>query len=256
MSMTSHPSPAKPQTSTKDKSLTGFIATVQRNQQGNLARFPVQYDLIRRVDKCFVDVSAHLAYAKPVFAAHMFLRSHYAYKTAASMTLAGQVPESFVMMRSCLEYAGYALAIFADPGMADVPSREEVFVNRHVDATSMKAQKEEFKIGKIVQEITAHDQKLANTFQFLYQRSIDYGGHPNPHGMLTAMSIDKEDDKFSSISITTLALTLEPLPLQFAMKSAAQVGLTSLYIFQQMFKAKFELLRVRAEMDALRQAGL
>ena len=254
MSMTSHPSPPKPQTSTKDKSLTGFIATVQRNQQGNLARFPVQYDLIRRVDKCFVDVSTHLAHAKPVFAAHMFLRSHYAYKTAASMTLAGQVPESFVMMRSCLEYAGYALAIFADPGMADAPTREEVFVNRHVDAATMKAQKEEFKIGKIVQEIAAHDLNLANIFQFLYQRSIDYGGHPNPHGMLTAMSIDKEGDKVASI--TSLALTVEPLPLEFAMKSASQVGLTSLYIFQQMFKAKFELLSVRAEMDALRQAGL
>ena len=157
------------------------------------------------------------------------------------------------MMRSCLEYAGYALEIFADPGMADTPSREELFVNRHADAASMKAQKEEFKIGKIVQTITAYDQKLANIFQSLYQRSIDYGGHPNPNGMFSAMSIDKEDNKLSSI--TTLALTVEPLPLQMAMRSAAQVGLISLYIFEQMFKAKFELLGVRAEMQALRQAG-
>jgi len=241
-------------TATTDKSLIGFIETVHRNQQGNQERFPENYGLIRRVDKCFVDVSTHLAHAKPVLTGPMFLRSHYAYKTAASMTLAGQVPESFVMMRSCLEYAGYALAIFADPGIANAPSREEMFVNRHVDAASMKAQKEEFKIVKIAQMIAGHDQKLGNIFQFLYQRSIDYGGHPNPHGMLTAMNIDKEGDNLSSI--TTLALTVEPLPLQFAMKSAAQVGLTSLYIFQQMFEAKFELLGVRAKMDALRRAGL
>jgi len=253
MNMTSHPS-SPTGTPTTDKSLTRFIEAIQRNQQGNQVRFPDQYELIRRVDKCFVDVSAHLANAKPVFTGPMFLRSHYAYKTAASMTLAGQVPESFVMMRSCLEYAGYALAIFADPGIVDTPSREELFVNRHADALSMKAQKEEFKIGKIVQTIIKFDQKLANVFQFLYQRSIDYGGHPNPNGMLTAMSIDKEDGKLSSI--TTLALTVEPLPLQFAMKSVTQVGLTSLNIFQQMFEAKFELLGVHAEMDALRHAGL
>jgi hypothetical protein len=36
--------------------------------------------------------------------------------------------------RSCLEHAGYALAIFADPGLEDTPSREEVFVNRNIGA--------------------------------------------------------------------------------------------------------------------------
>jgi hypothetical protein len=241
-------------TSNTDKSLASFIARVQANQQGNRERFPEQYSIIERVDNLFVVVSKHLAYAKPVFSGPMFLRSHYAYKTAASMTLAGQVPESFVIMRSCLEYAGYALAIFADPHLADAPSREQVFVNRHADEASMKIQKEEFKIVKIEKTIAAFDEKLANIFRFLYQRSIDYGGHPNPHGMLTAMNMDKEDDKVTSI--TTLALTVEPLPIIFAMKSVAQVGLTALYIFHEMFKAKFELLGIRGEMDALRKAGL
>jgi len=236
---------------TSDKSLAGFIERVHANQHGNRQRFPEQYRVIHRVDNCFVEASKHLADAKPVFAGPLFLRSHYAYKTAASMTLAGQVPESFVMMRSCLEYAGYALTIFADPRLADAPSREEVFVNRHVDDASMKAQKEEFKISSIHKTI---DQKLSEIFRFLYNRAIDYGGHPNPHGMLAAMNLDKEDENVTSI--TTLALTVEPLPLMFAMRSAAQIGLTSLHIFQQMFKTKFELLGIRAEMDALRKEGL
>ena len=76
----------------------------------------------------------------------------------------------------------------------------------------------------------------------------------SPNGMLPAMNLDKEGDKLTTI--TTLALTVEPIFLQFAMKSTAQVGLTSLYIFEQIFKAKFELLGIRAEMDALRRAGL
>jgi hypothetical protein len=167
------------------------------------------------------------------------------------MTLAGQVPESFVMMRSCLEYAGYALAIFADPRPENAPSREEVFVNRHIDDASMKAQKKEFQIGNIHKTIAAFDQSVANIFQFLYNRSIDYGGHPNPNGLLSAMHLDKEDEKLTSIM--TLAMTVEPLPLMYAMRSVAQVGLTVLYIFEQIFKAKFELLGIRFEMDALRK---
>jgi hypothetical protein len=241
--------------STTDKSLEAFIEAVYKNQQGNRVRYPEQYRLIQRVDKCFIDASKHLSYAKPLFTGPLFLRSHYAYKTAASMTLAGQVPESFVMMRSCLEYAGYALAIFTEPSLlADAPRREEVFVNRHADDASMKAQKEEFAIENIHKTIAVHDQTLANIFRFLYNRAIDYGAHPNPNGMFTAMNVEKEDEKLTSI--TTLALTTEPLPLLFTMKSVAQSRLTSLYIFKQMFKAKFELLGIRIEMDALRREGL
>jgi hypothetical protein len=241
-------------TSTTDKSLARFLETVYANQQGNRQRFPEWYRIIQRVDDCFVKVGKHLYNQKPVLTGPLFLRSQYAYKTAAGMTLAGQVAESFVMMRSCLEYAGYALAIFADPRLEDAPSREEVFVNRHVDDASMKAQKEEFKIANIRETIAVFDQKLANIFKFLYDRTIDFGGHPNPYGMLSAMNIGMDNEEMTSI--TTLALTVEATPLEFSMKSVAQVGLTSLYVFQHIFKAKFELLGVRAEMDALRKEGL
>jgi hypothetical protein len=40
------------------------------------------------------------------------------------------------------------------------------------------------------------------------------------------------------------------------MKSVAQIGLAGLFIFQHFFKAKFELLSIRAEMDKLRQEAL
>ena len=46
------------------------------------------------------------------------------------MALAGQFSELFVLMRSCLEYAGYAILIFTSPHL------EEVFLNRHADEAS------------------------------------------------------------------------------------------------------------------------
>jgi hypothetical protein len=68
------------------------------------------------------------------------------------------------------------------------------------------------------------------------------------------MNMETKDEQLTSI--TTLALTNDPIITMFAMKSVAQVGLTSLCIFQHMFEAKFELLGIRVEMDALRRAGL
>jgi hypothetical protein len=40
------------------------------------------------------------------------------------------------------------------------------------------------------------------------------------------------------------------------MKSVAQVGLMALFIFQHIFKAKFELLGINVEMNALRNENL
>lgn len=117
-------------TSTTDKSLAHFFETIHRNQQGNRDRFPKRYRLIQRVDDCFTGIKIHIGDAQPTFTGPMFLRSQYAYKAAAGMALAGQFSESFVLMRSCLEYAGYAILIFTSPHL------EEVFLNRHADEAS------------------------------------------------------------------------------------------------------------------------
>ncbi len=158
------------------------------------------------------------------------------------------------MMRPCLEYAGYALAIFADPRLEDTPSRDEVFVNRNVDDVSLKSQKEEFIVGKIREIIATFDQNLAENFTILCERSIGYGGNPNPYGLLTGINMETKDEQLTTI--TTLALTDDPIITMFAMKNATQVGLTSLFIFQHIFRKKFELLGIRAEIDAFRKAGI
>jgi hypothetical protein len=242
-------------TLTADNSLDRFLEVLPKNQIANRARFPDQYRIIQWVDYCFVTAGKHLSYQKPVLVGPLFLRSQYAYKTAAGMTLAGQVAESFVMTRSCLEYAGYALAIFADPDLQETPSREQVFVNRNVDDESLKAQKAEFQMGKIIRAIIAkYDQELAENVKLLYDRSIDFGGHPNPYGLLSAMRMETKDEQLTSI--TTLALTDDPMITMHAMKTVAQAGLASLCIFQIICKAKFELLGIRAELDALRKTGI
>jgi len=177
----------------------------------------------------------------------MLLRCQYAYKAAAGMALSGQVVEAFVMMRSCLEYAGYALAIFQDPTL------QTVFMARHASAAGMKAQKSTFQIGKIRSIIASFDTTLAEHFQTFYDRSIDFGAHPNPHAIMSAFQMP---ERLLDQSFTVLALSNDPKLLRFVMKNAAQVGLTALFIFRHIFKAKFEVLGIREEMDKLRSENL
>jgi len=236
-------------TSTTENSLARFFQTVHRNQQGNQKRFPQRYHIIQRVDDCFTKAGGHIGAAKPLFTGPMFLRSQYAYKAAAGMTLAGQFPESFVMMRSCLEYAGYALLIFTDPSL------EEVFLNRHADDASKKALRGKFEVAAITKAITGFDQKLSVIFKDMYDRSIAFGGHPNPHGMLGSMNIAKDGDE-QMTGMSTFALAVEPRVIEFAMHKVAQVGLTALCTLQHIFADKFEQLGISSKIDALRNAGL
>ena len=232
--------------------LTLFLQAVHRNQQGNRETFAEPYRLMQRVNECFVTAQQALVDPKPILSGVLCLRSQYAYKAAAGMALAGQVVEAFAMMRLCLEHAGYALAIFAEPTGNDTPSREQVFLNRHLDDASMKAQKQEFIIGNIRENIAKFDSALSEMFKKFYDRTIDLGAHPNPLAILNMAKLEKPQADVSG-GIMTLALTTEDLPLRHAMQNTAQVGLTALLIFQHIFKAKFELLGICAEIDPLRR---
>jgi hypothetical protein len=161
--------------STKDKTLAHFFDTIHRNQQGNRDRFPERYRIIQRVDDCFTAAKKHLGDAQPIFIGPMFLRSQYAYKTAAGMTLAGQFSESFVLMRSCLEYAGYATLIFNDPRL------EEVFLNRHADEASKNGSGEHLEIStkfpKRLRALTKNSARFSKICMIVVSILVDIRTH-------------------------------------------------------------------------------
>jgi len=226
-----------------------FLGGAHANQQANSVNFAGPYAIIEKIDRCFAKAGKNLINPMPVMGGVFLLRSHYAFRTAAGLALAGQVVEAFVMMRSVLEYAGYCLTIYADPTL------ERVFIDRHVGETEMKKQKGAFKISNVRDTVAKFDKELATVFDRLYQSSIDFGGHPNPHGMFSAMSLDKGESA-GQATLTTMALSTDPIAITHALKSVGQVGLMALFIMQHVFKAKFELLGIRAEINELRTTGL
>jgi hypothetical protein len=224
--------------------LIAFLELVASNQKANVTRFPGPYDRIRRVNICFSTAGQNLVNPQPITAGFLFLRCQYAYKAAAGMALSGQVCEAFVMMRSCLEYAGYALIIFKNPQL------ETIFAHRHVDSDGFKSQRKAFNVENIKSVIETYDPKLCDLFERFYQRTIDFGAHPNPHAIFSAMDMPVDNE------VTAFAMVTDPKVLLHAMKNVAQVGLTALLIFQHIFRAKFEALGLGAEMEALKGSGL
>jgi hypothetical protein len=230
-----------------DHSLQSFFDMVHANQKANRANFPVWCDILERMDSCFVSAGKNLINPKPVMPGNFLLRCQYAFKTAVGMALAGQVVEVFVMQRSVLEYAGYGLTIFEKPEL------DGVFVLRQLGPREMKAQKEAFKIGAVRAAIGRYDTELAGNFDENYQRSIDFGAHPNPHASFAAAVLDERDGE---TGMTVLGISNDAKMITVALKSTAQVGLTALLVFQHVFKEKFELLGIRQEIEALKNTDM
>ena len=210
------------------RSLEDFFDALRSNQQANREIFPEWYAIIVRIDDCFVRCG--LIEPKSSLAGVFFIRCQYAFKAAAGMALAGQ-PEVFPILRSLLEYAGYCLV------MSETPALERVFVLRHAGEAELKEQKKAFQISAVREAMARHDTNLATFYEEMYQRTIDFGAHPNPYAIFTTKTWDHQ----------TMIHTL---------KSTGQIGLAALHVLKCVFKPKFELLDIHREMEALANTGL
>jgi len=122
-------------------------------------------------------------------AAVLLVRSHAAYRAACATAMGTQLPETFVLLRSCLEYAGYGLHLNINPLLG------ETWLKRHDDAAALRAMRKAFQAGEVEKSISTTDTELARVYKELYERTIDFGGHPNLRGVLSNIMWNEAENK-------------------------------------------------------------
>jgi hypothetical protein len=98
--------------------------------------------------------------------------------------------------------------------------------------------------------VAAANQHAGKRFEDLYQRTIDWGGHPNERSVTGNMKMIEEPDRRVMLAIM---LHGDGAELDMALKTAAQCGMVSLELLQVLYNAKFELLGINAAMLHLRK---
>jgi hypothetical protein len=98
--------------------------------------------------------------------------------------------------------------------------------------------------------VRAANRDAGRRFEELYQRTIDFGAHPNERSVTGNMKMTKEPGKRT---MTAIGLHGDGLALDHALKTVAQCGMTSLEMLQIPFHARFELLGVNAATLELRK---
>lgn len=109
--------------------------------------------------------------------------------------------------------------------------------------------KEEFTHRKVVRSIASADLDLGRSYSELYDRTIDYGAHPNERG--SSMSSAFEDVEDGGKRFVTIYLSNNELYLAFALKTSAQVGLCVLRIAQMIYPLRLQATGVHLQLATL-----
>lgn len=221
--------------------ITKFFDASRHNQYATFHNKDA-FALLKRIDSCFRKVLEKPINPRPYFPLQFLYRSHSAFLAACTLAMAGQTVEVYVMLRLSLESAAYGFYINDDK------ARAIIWLNRHDGIKDKNTQRSEFQHAKVEKHINSSAQKLGSIFALLYDRTIDYGAHPNERGFLSNTKVVESEDSKEFLQIY---LQDDGPQLDLALKTAVQAGIWALSIFQMIYPAKWELLSIKHELVEL-----
>src|SRR5262245_14601840 len=100
--------------------LTSYVETAHRNRFATFANRKSEADRLIRIDSIFDDMLGGWVDPPGILEPLLLLRSHSSFRVACQDAMAGQIAESFIAARSCLEYAAYGVLISAKPELGEL----------------------------------------------------------------------------------------------------------------------------------------
>ena len=229
----------------EDDSLTEYIERAHYHRFCTFVNKKAWFQHLIDIDACFMAVAKDWLNPENTLTPHFFLRSHSSFRSACELATSGQVAATYPLLRICIEYAGYCLHIHKNPELG------EVWLRRHDEnEEAFRAAKKNFLIKNIKETIETTNQHTAKIFDTIYQRTIDFGAHPNERSITGNTQLIEEDERSIFLQIY---LHADGPELDLALKTTAQAGVCSLEILQEVFRERFELLGVREKLLELRK---
>jgi hypothetical protein len=221
----------------RDAALFSFVEDTWSNALATFHAMPEQVERLELIDSMFAQFSRHcLTNPGDYFAALLFIRAHTAYRVAAGLTLATPI-ESYSVIRSSLEYAGYALLCHKKPELA------EVWLRRDESPESLAMVRRDFTQARVRDAIQSFDHKIADRYQYLYDEAISWGAHPNEKALTTSLRI--VEDSVEKVKILQVIMLPHGGNIhKLALRRCAQIGLCVLEIFALIYPERFQLLGI------------
>jgi hypothetical protein len=129
---------------------------------------------------------------------YFYLRCHASFAAGVRLALSAQVPETYMVLRGCIENALYAWHVSTNEKL------KRIWLDRHNDDASAKAVKKQFQIGEMKRNLSEKDSALGARVNTMYDESIDKGAHPNVMAFLSS-AVQKNADGTLILTVNTLS---------------------------------------------------
>ena len=222
-----------------DDELTKFLDAARENQFAVFTKKIPETKRIIEIDSIFCRVIDGWRTSRPELSAPylLFYRAHCSYRATAGCALAGHAPELYPLLRSMLEQGGYAFLMNGDS--------ELTALWLHRDANPSKVIGE-FKVANIKKKLASLDPGLKDYFHELYEKTIEFGAHPNEMSVTGSLRFEEE-------YLHMTYLHPDGIALNNSLRDLVKVGTCVLLIFQGIFLEQFELLGIPSELTNLKK---
>jgi hypothetical protein len=215
--------------------ISKFFDAARANEFATFANQTAEVARLSDIDIGYRKAITGVNHSKDWFAGFFLLRAHSSFLAACRLCWSAQVPESYALLRSCLENALYGLYL------AKHPTSREIWLRRGEDAKAKQKVKDEFQIGPMLRLAAAVDSTEGAVAKALYDRTIDSGAHPNELALMQTLQINKGAD---NIEFKSNYLDRDSVALMAALKTTAQVGVCALSLFRAIYPERFDIMGV------------
>jgi len=142
--------------------------------------------------------------------------------------MGGAIVEAMPALRQSLEFAGYAVLVHADPSLA------QTWWDQDQSADAEKNVRRAFTHGAVHEALQASDAQLADIYDQLYDRVIQFGAHPNEKSISGSLKLDIQR---TDTRLLQVYLQGDGPQLDHWIRTANQVGICVLKIFEKVHTA-------------------
>lgn len=219
--------------------LTAFFETMWGN---TIATFANKHEAHRlcRIDDLMYEISwdwkGHAPTIETIVLLMMFFRAHASFRGACSLGMSGMTVEGMAVLRLCLEFAAYACFLNEKRELA------MVWWNRDSSKEAQKQARDEFTAAAVKRAVRKLDERLGEIYEELYDRTIQWGGHPNEKTVTQGLAMK---DGTNDLHLEQIYLQGDSKVLQHWIHTANQIGICVLKIFEHIHHQRFEKVKVK-----------
>lgn len=200
----------------------------------NFRRLPIIQTLIK-VNDLFIGANVIKCHPTEELLLPLFLgRTHSAYLGAVRLCTSGQVVETYMVARGCLENAVYALFIQDDPTIKEeIPDRVRIWGDRAESKAAGSECRRTFSSANVFGNLAKHDKELGRKALKIYRIAIDRGAHPNFAGHLTTSNVSLNGGHIDFL------IPGDNVVCKACIQFTVQIGICTLKIFELAYGEKF-----------------